>query len=58
MKVQLQNIVYRKVLSKCFICSKSRFESIPLTSLMFIQCRDYENKCPNSNLFNDKIFKL
>ena len=58
MKVQLQNIVYRKASSKCFICSKSRFESIPFTSLMFLQCRDYESKCPISNLFNDTIFKL
>ncbi len=58
MKVQSQNSVYRKVTSKCFICSKSRFESIPLTSLMFLQCRDYETKCPISNLYNDKIFKL
>jgi hypothetical protein len=58
MKVQSQNAIYRKITSKCFICSKARFASIPLTSLMFLQCRDYENKCPISNLYNDKIFKL
>ena len=58
MKIQSKNIVYRKVTAGCFICNKSRFVTIPTTSQMFIRCRDYENKCPNSNLFNDKVFKL
>lgn len=58
MKLQLKNIVYRKVTAECFICNKSRFGTIPTTSRMFIQCRDYESKCPISNLFNDTIFKL
>lgn len=58
MKIQSRNLVYRKVTAECFICNKSRFGTIHISSLMFIQCRDYENKCPNSNLFNDTIFKL
>ena len=58
MKIQSRNIIYRKVTAECFICNKSRFGTIPTTSQMFIQYRDYESKCPNSNLFNDKIFKL
>lgn len=58
MKIQSKNMIYRKVTSECFICNKSRFGTVPISSLMFIQCRDYESKCPNSNLFNDKIFKL
>ena len=58
MKIQSKNIIYRRVTAECFICNKSRFGSIPNKSQMLIQCRDYESKCPNSNLFNDKIFKL
>lgn len=58
MKVQSQNVIYRKPTHECFICNKSRLESIPLTSLMFLRCRDYESRCPISNLYNDKIFKL
>lgn len=58
MKLQSKNIVYRKATAKCFICNKSRFGTIPTTSQMFIRCRDYESKCPISNLYNDKIFKL
>ena len=58
MKLQSRNLVYRIVTAECFICNKSRFGSVYDTSQMFIQCRDYENKCPNSNLFNDKILKL
>ena len=58
MKIQSKNIVYRKVTAECFVCNKSRFGSIPNKSQMFILCKDYENKCPISNLYNDKIFKL
>ena len=58
MKIQSRNLVYRKVTAECFICNKSIFGTIPTTSQMFIRCRDYESKCPISNLFNDKIFKL
>lgn len=58
MKVQSRNLVYRKVTAECFICNKSRFGSVQNTSYMFLRCRDYESKCPNSNLYNDKIFKL
>ena len=58
MKVQSKNTIYRKVTAECFICNKSRFGSVPITSLMLIQCRDYESKCLISNLYNDKIFKL
>jgi hypothetical protein len=58
MKIQSKNTIYRKVTAGCFICNKSRFGTIPTTSQMFIRCRDYESKCPISNLFNDKIFKL
>lgn len=58
MKIQSQNTIYRKVTSECFICNKSRFGHIKNTSQIFMHCMDYESKCPNSNLFNDKIFKL
>lgn len=58
MKFQSKNIVYRKVTAECFICNKSRFGRILNKPHMFMRCRDYENKCPISNLFNDKIFKL
>jgi hypothetical protein len=58
MKVQSKNIVYRKVTVECFICNKSRFGRILNKPHMFIRCRDYENECPNSNLFNGNIFKL
>lgn len=58
MKIQSRNMVYRNVTAGCFTCNKSRFGTIPNTFQMFLQCRDYENKCPNSNLYNDKIFKL
>lgn len=58
MKIQSQNTIYRKVTAECFICNKSRFGNILNKSQMFLQCRDYENKCPISNLYNDKIFKL
>lgn len=58
MKLQSRNLVYRRVTAECFICNKSRFGSIPNKSQMFMRCRDYENKCPISNLYNDKIFKL
>lgn len=58
MKIQSQNMVYRKITSKCFICSASRFDSIPSMSLMVVRCTDTEEKCDFSNLFTDKIFKL
>ena len=58
MKIQSKNTIYRKVTSECFICNKSRFGHIKNTSQIFMHCRDYEGKCPNSNLFNDKVFKL
>ncbi len=58
MKIQSKNAIYRKVTAECFICDKSRFGSIQHTSQMFMRCRDYENKCPISNLYNDIIFKL
>lgn len=58
MKLQSKNTIYRKVTAKCFVCNKSRFGTILTTSQMFIRCRDYESKCPISNLYNDKIFKL
>ena len=58
MKIQSRNIIYRKVTAECFICNKSRFGTVQNKSQMFIQCRDYENKCPISNLYNGKIFKL
>lgn len=58
MKIQSQNMVYRKITSKCFICSASRFGSIPSMSLMVVRCIDTEEKCNFSNLFNDQIFKL
>ena len=58
MKIQSQNMVYRKITPKCFICSASRFGSIPSISLMAVRCIDTEEKCDCSNLFNDKIFKL
>ena len=58
MKLQSKNIVYRKVTAECFICNKSRFGTIPNKSQMLIRCRDYESKCPISNLYNDTIFKL
>lgn len=55
MKAQSRNLVYRTVTTECFICNKSRFGSNPL---MLLRCMDYENKCPNSNLYNNQIFKL
>jgi hypothetical protein len=58
MKLQSKNTIYRKVTAECFICNKSRFGTVRTTSQMFIQCMDHECKCPNSNLYNDKIFKL
>ena len=58
MKIQSRNLVYRKATAECFICNKSRFRSILNKPSMFMRCRDYENKCPISNLYNDKIFKL
>ena len=58
MKLQSKNIVYRKVTAECFICNKSRFGSILNKPQMFIRCRDYETKCPISNLYNNNIFKL
>ena len=58
MKIQSQNMVYRKITSKCFICSASRFGSIPSMSLMVMRCADTSEKCDCSNLYNDKIFKL
>ena len=58
MKIQSRNLVYRKATAECFICNKSRFERILNKPYMFIRCRDYESKCYNSNLYNDKIFKL
>jgi hypothetical protein len=58
MKVQSQNAIYRKITSKCFICSASRFGSIPSMSLMVMRCTDISEKCDFSNLYNDKIFRL
>ena len=58
MKIQSQNTVYREITSKCFICSASRFGSIPSMNLMVLRCTNTEEKCDCSNLFNDKIFKL
>lgn len=58
MKIQSQNMVYRKITPKCFICSASRWGSIPSMSLMVVRCTDTEEKCDCSNLFNDKVFKL
>ena len=58
MKIQSRNLVYRKGTAECFICNKSRFGSMLNTPHLFMRCRDYENKCPNSHLYNDKIFKL
>ena len=58
MKIQSQNVVYRKITSKCFICSASRFYQIPRVSLMLVRCAGTKEKCDFSNLFNDKIFKL
>lgn len=58
MKLQSRNLVYRRVTAECFVCNKSRFGSIPNKPQMFILCKDYENKCPIRNLYNDKIFKL
>lgn len=58
MKLQSKNTTYRKATAKCFICNKSRFGTVRTTSHMFIQCRDYESKCPISNLYNNNIFKL
>lgn len=58
MKLQSKNIIYRIATAKCFICSKSQFGDVRLPPHMFLRCRDYESKCPISNLFNNNIFKL
>lgn len=58
MKIQSQNMVYRQITSKCFICSASRFGYIPSVNLMLARCADTEEKCYFSNSFNDIIFKL
>jgi hypothetical protein len=58
MKIQSRNLVYRQATAGCFICNKSRFGSILNKPQLFIRCKDYESKCPISNLYNDKIFKL
>jgi hypothetical protein len=58
MKIQLRNMVYRKIMPKCFICNVSRFGSIPSMSLILLRCTHTGEKCDFSNLFNDKIFRL
>ena len=58
MKIHSQNNVYRKITSKCFICSASRFYQIPTITLMLVRCTGTKEKYEFSKLFNDKIFKL